>query len=159
MVVSFVVVFVVPGDCLRGMDRETWNSLKHECRSGSHGWCAGLFVSVDHDRCALILMSLTVRVSMAEFALSSSLSPTPKTQVSGEMPHAWPDARRGRIRRAETFLRPSVGKMCEFVKLRRVIRCDMVCPEGAPGDGGVKNVDCVVVNGVFDSVAYSKGYG
>ena len=103
MVVSFVVVVVAPGGFLYGMDVETWTSSKHEGKLGSRDWCIGMLVSVDLDRCALISVSLAVRVSMAAFASSSSSLPTPKTRVSGEVPHAWPDLRRGRIRQVETF--------------------------------------------------------
>ena len=108
MVVSFLVVVVVPGCCLHGMDVETWTSLKHEGKLGSRDWCIGMLVSVDLDRCALILASLTVRAMMAALASSSLSLPTPKTRVSGKVPHAWPDVRQGRIRWAETFPRQSL---------------------------------------------------
>ncbi len=51
-----------------------------------------------------------------------------------------------------------VGKMCEFVELRGVISCDLACPEGAPRNGCVKDVDCGFVDGTFGHIAFSKGY-
>ena len=52
-----------------------------------------------------------------------------------------------------------VGVMCEFVNLCGVIHCDIACLEGATRDGGIKDVDCGIVDGAFGSVAYPEGYG
>ena len=52
-----------------------------------------------------------------------------------------------------------VGKTCEFVELNGVICCDMACPKGATKDGGVKDVTCGIIDGTFNSVAYSEGMG
>ncbi len=107
-VVSLDDVFEEPGDCLCGMGMGTWKSLKHGCKLGLRGRCAGLLVSVDREGCALISTSLAVRSSRVACASSSSLSPTPKTQVSGKVPHAWPAERWGRMRQEETLPRPSL---------------------------------------------------
>ena len=102
----------LPGGCMRGMDVETWTLSKHKGELGTCDWWGGMLVSVDLERCALLSASLAVRALMAACASSSSSSPTPKTQVSGEVPHAWLDVRRGRIRRAETFPRLSLLVRC-----------------------------------------------
>ena len=64
---------------------------------GGMGHCCDdqgeLLVSVDRDRYALISAGLVVRGLKMEFESLSLSSPTPKTQISGEVPHAWPDVR------------------------------------------------------------------
>lgn len=114
-----------------------------------------LLVSVDRDTYALISAGVVVRALMMVFELSSLSLPTPKTQISGEVPHAWPDVR---ITRAETL--PSPSLLAGRVNLLKCMEspCDVACPEEAASDGGVKDVDCGLVDDVFGGVVNAKGY-
>ena len=74
-------------------------ATRHMCilHARSMGHCCydlgELLVSVDRDTYALISAGVVVRALMMVFELSSLSLPTPKTQISGEVPHAWPDVR------------------------------------------------------------------
>ena len=70
------------------------------------------------------------------------------------VPHAWPDVR---ITRAETL--PSPSLLAGRVNLLKCMEspCDVACPEEAASDGGVKDVDCGLVDNVFGSVVSAKG--
>ena len=112
-------------------------------------------VSVDHDMYTLSSAGLIVRGLKVAFESLSLLSLTPKTQISGEVPHAWPDVR---ISRAETL--PSPSLLAGRVNLLKCMEspCDVACPEEAAGDGGVKDIDCGLVDDVFGGVVNAKGY-
>jgi hypothetical protein len=57
-----------------------------------------LLVSVDRDTYALISAGVVVRALMMVFELSSLSLTTPKTQISGAVPHAWSDVRQKKNR-------------------------------------------------------------
>ena len=56
-------------------------------------------------RCIEIMVSLVVRASIATWVLSCSLTPMPRTQLSGEVPHDWPEERQGKMSRVDTLPR------------------------------------------------------